>query len=249
MDTNTQVLVQALKAALSQPGEHRLFRAGKFPGMFASRFGANGEAAAQALRDGMVEIIRTETKGKTITEWVLVTPRGIEFVHQYESPLQALRDLQAALRLNQQGIPGWVAELRQELQAFGERLSTQAQKVSERIDALSQQVAEALGRAEAGQPRVPADLASLIPWGAQALEYLNQRKTAAMPELCPLPELFAALLDKCAELTLADFHSGLRRLYDRGVLRLVPYEGTEALREPEYALLDGAATFYHVARQ
>jgi hypothetical protein len=29
---------------------------------------------------------------------------------------------------------------------------------------------------------------------------------------------------------------------------LLPYEGPDELPEPEYALLDGAATFYYVAR-
>jgi len=247
MDTTTPVLVEALKLALAQPGEQRLFRSGKLLGVFASRAGANGDAAGQALRDGLLEIARTETKGKTTTEWVRVTPRGIEFVHQHESPLQALHDLQAVLQLTQEGIPAWMGELRQELQALGDRLTEQAQKVTHRIDALSQRVAEALDRAESAQPCVPDDLAGAIPWCTQALDYLRQRKTAGLANPCALPELFAALRERQPELTLTEYHAGLRRLYDRGMLRLVPYEGQAALAEPEYALLDGAATFYHVA--
>lgn len=50
------------------------------------------------------------------------------------------------------------------------------------------------------------------------------------------------------DLTIADYHAGLRRLHDRAALRLLPYEGPNELPEPEYALLDAAATYYYVAR-
>jgi hypothetical protein len=66
--------------------------------------------------------------------------------------------------------------------------------------------------------------------------------------LCTLPELFAVLREQHPELTITEYHAGLRRLHDRGVLKLLPHESAEALAEPEYALLDGPATFYHVAR-
>src|SRR5437764_1102434 len=84
-DKLTEALVQALKQALAQPGEQRLFRSGKLPGVFAGRAGLNAEAAAQALRDGLLEVTRTETKGKTTTEFVRATPKGVEFLHQHES--------------------------------------------------------------------------------------------------------------------------------------------------------------------
>src|SRR5438552_9526055 len=99
MDKSTSALVDVLKQALTQPGEQRLFRSGKLPGVFAGRAGLNAELAAQALRDGLLEITRTETKGKTTTEWVRVTSRGVEFIHQYESPVQALHDLRAVLQM------------------------------------------------------------------------------------------------------------------------------------------------------
>src|SRR5437867_5078686 len=111
-DRLTEALVQALKQALAEPGEQRLFRSGKLPGLFAGRAGFNAEAAAQALRDGLLEVTRTETKGKTTTEYVRVTPKGVEFLHVHESPLQALDDLRAALQMTQDGLPAWMGELR-----------------------------------------------------------------------------------------------------------------------------------------
>jgi hypothetical protein len=247
MDTSTQALVEALKQAVAEPGEQRLFRTGKLPGIFPSRTGASGEAAAQALRDGLVEISRNETKGKVTTEWVRVTPRGLEFIHQHESPVQALRDLQAVLKMTQDGIPHWMGELQKELQALGNRLTEQAQRITRRIEALSQSVDDALAHAEAGQSQVPTDLAAALPWAVGALDYLDHRKTAGLANSCPLPDLFAALRAKLPEMTVTEYHAGLRQLHERKVLRLVPYQGRDPLPEPEYALLEGAATFYHVA--
>jgi hypothetical protein len=247
-DKLTQILVDVLKQTLTQPGEQRLFRSGKLPGVFAGRAGVNADAAAQALRDGLLEITRTETKGKTTTEWVRVTPRGVEFVHQHESPLQALEDLRAVLQMTQEGIPVWMGELRKELQSLMERLTVEAKRIAQHIDVLSQRVVEALERAKAAAPQLQADVAAIVAWGPQALEYLDKRKATGVVNYCGLPELFAALRQTQPALTVADFHAGLRRLHDKGVLRLLPAEGQDAMPEPEYALLDGLATFYYVAR-
>jgi hypothetical protein len=247
-DKLTQTLLDALHGALTQPGEQRLYRSGKLPGLFSGRAGLNADAAAQALRDGLLEVTRAETKGKTTTEWVRVTPRGVEFVHQHESPVQALRDLREVLQMTQEGIPVWMGELRKELQVLGERLTQEAIRIGRQIDALNQRVVETLQRVEAGAPLTPADIKELALWGAEALGYLDKRKAGGVVNYCPLPELFAAVRETHLELTLTDFHTGLRRLHDKGLLRLLPYQGPAELPEPEYALLDGPATFYYVAR-
>src|SRR4051794_35335439 len=85
IDKVTQTLIDALKEALAEPGEQRLFRTGKLEGLFAGRTGTNAEAAERALREGLLEVVRTETKGKTATEWVRLTPRAMEFLHHHES--------------------------------------------------------------------------------------------------------------------------------------------------------------------
>src|SRR5204862_2154452 len=103
MDKLTQLLIDSLKQAMARPGEQRLFRSGKLDGVFASRVGLSAEAAAQALRDGLLEQTRAETKGKTVVEWVRVTPRGVEFLHAHESPVRAMDELRAVLQANQEG--------------------------------------------------------------------------------------------------------------------------------------------------
>jgi hypothetical protein len=252
MDRVTETLVEALKQALAGDGEQRLYRAGKLEGLFPGRAGSGGTAAAQALREGLLEVVRTEVKGKTAIDWVRLTPRGVEFLHERESPVRALEDVRSALRTNQQAVPVWLAEMRDGLQALDERLAADARKWLQRLHALERRVDEALRRLEEATPLLPPELAAAHPWSVDALNYLDRRRQAAgaspAPEPCPLPELFAALTGQHPGLSVSAFHEGLRRLHDRRVLRLHPAGSRADLPQPEYALLDGAAVLYYAAR-
>ena len=248
-DKMTETLVDALKLALAEPGEQRLFKSGKLPGLFTGRAGVNAEAAGQALRDGLLEVVRTEAKGKTTIEWVRITPRAMEFLHQQESPVEALKDLRTILQVNREAIPLWLAEMQSELQALCSRLAEEAQRWTHRLDALSEQVEAALRRAEAAGPQLPDGVGAETPWALDALAYLDHRRTGGATGDCPLPELFAALRDRYPDLSVNAFHDGLRRLDDRRALRLHPFTGLASeMPEPEYALLDGANLFYYVTR-
>lgn len=249
MDKVTEALAAALKQALAEPGEQRLYKSGKLAGLFPGRTGAGGEAAAQALRDGLLEMVRTETKGKTAIEWVRLTPRGVNFLHDHESPVLVLRELRAALQTSRDGVPTWLTQMRQDLQAFEAQLAADAQKYLQRLDALTRRVEEALLRADALGPIVPDGIASSSPWARDALVYLDRRRSNGAAEGCPLPELFEALREQHADLGLTAFHDGLRRLYDRRAVRLLPYTGpAEQLPQPEHAILDGAAVLYYASR-
>lgn len=247
-DDVTATLLDALKLALAEPGEQRLFRSGKLSGLFAGRSGANAEAAERALRDGLLEVVRTESKGKTTTEWVRITPRAVEFLHEHESPVQALRDLQSILQTNRAAVPLWLAEMRRELDALGGRLADEAQRWTHRLDALCGQVETALRRAETAGAQLP-DGTPDAPWAVEALAYLDHRRTSGATGDCPLPELFGALRARYPDLSVTAFHDHLRRLQDRRVLRLLPFTGLPSdIPEPEYAMLEGADVLYYVTR-
>lgn len=244
-------LVEALRQALAEPGEQRLYRSGKLSGLFPSRNGVHAAAAEQALRDGLLEVVRTETKGKTVIDWVRPTPRGVEFLHERESPLFALQELRSTLQLNERAVPLWLMEMRAGLQAMDERLAADASKWLERLDALTRRVEETLRRLEQSAPLLPPEIAQEHPWAIDALNYLDRRRLAAGnndASNCPLPELFAALLRQHGDLSLRVFHDGLRRLHERRLLHLQPAASLADLPQPEYALLEGAAVFYAVAR-
>ncbi len=247
-DKHEAILVEALKQALAEPGEQRLFRAGKLAGLFAGRTGANGEAAALALREGLLEVVRTETRGKTAIEWVKLTPRGVTYLHDRESPLRVLQELHGLLQANRSGVPGWLAEIRQNVLALGTQLGEETQRWTNRLEALSQRVEEALRRTHAALPHLSDGMAAAVPWGLDALTYLFRRHAGGASGECPLPELFHAVQQQHPGLTVKDYHDGLRRLHDRGAVRLLPPNQPGELPEPEYALVDGAAVYYFVAR-
>ena len=124
-DRVTEVLADALKRALDDPAaERRLYKSGKLDGLFAGRGGAGGQAAARALAEGLLEPVRTETRGKALIEWVRLTPRGVDFLHEHESPVHALHELRSALRTNRSAIPVWLEDLRGSLGVLAERLDS-----------------------------------------------------------------------------------------------------------------------------
>lgn len=248
MDRVKEILLDALRQGAQEGGEHRLYRSGKLPGLFAGRTSLHAEIASQAVSDGHLEIAHTDTKGKTTTEWVKVTAKGIEFLLENESPLTAIEELRTALEINREGIPGWLAELRQSLGALSQKLEDEVQTLSRRLETLSARVVEALRRAEKMGLALPEGAAGALPWGHEAVSYLVRRRDGGLGEKCPLPELFTVLKEKEQGLAIKDFHLGLRRLHDRGALRLLPFEGADGPPEPEYALLDGPEVFYYAAR-
>src|SRR5262245_19779506 len=112
MDKVTELLIDALRQG-AEGGEQRLYRAGKLPGLFSGRNSLNAELAAQATHDGYIELVRTETKGKATVEWVKVTPKGIAFLLEQESPVKPMEELKAALDLNVAGLPQWLAQVKE----------------------------------------------------------------------------------------------------------------------------------------
>jgi hypothetical protein len=248
-DKITDALVRALKEALAEPGEHRLFKSGKLAGLFPGRTGTNAEAAARALRDGLLEVARTEMKGKTAVEWVRLTPAGVEFLGAHESPRRAVEQLREVLQAAREGLPAWQQEVRAELKALGDRLEEETRRFGQRLEALTRQAEAALARLEQEQARLPDGVAGSVPWAHDALGYLENRRTGGAAGDCPLPELFAALQRQHADLSVTAFHEGLRRLQEGRAVRLLPFAAPAAeLPQPEFALYDRSAVFYYVAR-
>jgi len=248
-DRPNEVLITALKQALAEPGERRLFRSGKLAGLFTSKTGPAAEVAHQALRDGLFEITRTETKGKISIDWVSITPRGVEFLHAHESPLAVLRELKSALRTTRTGVPLWLESMQQQFQTVTEGMQAELRQITQRLDALAERVEEALRRADAIGVAVPAGVAATVPWAVEALGYLDRRRFGGAPGDCPMPELFAAIRRNRPELSVIEFQDGLRRMNDNKAIRLLPFgtaNGTTP--EPEYIMCEGADLLYYVGR-
>jgi hypothetical protein len=240
-----ELILDALKRALAEPNEQRLFRSGKLPGLFPSRTGISSEAALRTLTDELLETVRTETKGKLIVEWVRITPRGVRFVHERDSAKAVLRELREVIGQTRAGVPLWMQDARDVAQALSERFERQGQEFLARLDSLTERVEVALRRIESAGPKVSDPLSERVPWAMEALEYLDDRLAAGAVSPCPIPELFHALRSGQPNLDLASYQNGLIRLDDAGAVRLVSDNG---LSDPEFAILHGHQLCHAIER-
>lgn len=241
------LLLDALRAALAEATEQRLYRSGKLTGLFASKSGLSGDAAHQAIRDGLLEVVRVENKGKNIIEWVRLTPAGIAFLHEHDSPQALLDELRQTLQTTREGIPTWLTQFHAEIRSVTERFTQELAKVQTRLDALSERIEHTLRRLSTAPIEQASEWSQVVPWAVDALTYLDRRRQTATTAECPMPELFAALSARHPNLSLTAFHDGLRRLSEVRALRLLP-PAADTLAEPEFALLDGSRLLYLVVR-
>jgi len=243
-DDTIPLTVAALKQALTQTQEQPLFRVGKAAGLFPSRTGLSGRAAQEAVQQGWLEVVRLEKTAKGDLPWVRITPRGVEFLYQHESPKAVLEELRDLLRCSREGLPRFAQEVQAQLQALLNRMQALLERQEQMLGQLRDRVEAALARLEGA-----ADGAASAPWHRDALAYLDRRRIAGADGPCPLAELFHALRRQHCDLELPDFHAGLLQLRQRDTIRLVAWPSPgEPLGEPEYALLDDSEVYYAVQR-
>jgi hypothetical protein len=237
-------LLAALRQALTEPGEQRLCKSVRHPAQFDER----GPEAERALADGLLDIVRTEARGGHTTEWVKLTPAGVRLLHAHDSPRAVLAELRDALRTSREGVPALLDNLHGQLHDAIQRMTGDVARLVHRLDTLSARVEDALQKLAAPAAPPLNGVAQAVPWAADALRYLDQRSEAGAGD-CPMPELFAALRDERPQLTLGEFHAGLRRLAEVHSVQLKPFtDSPKQLNQPEYALLDGASVLYFVSR-
>ena len=155
-----------------------------------------------------------------------------------------MEELRDVLALNEQGMPKWVAEMNARVSEHARQYADEVQQMRRRLDELTQRVEQALERIETGRT---TPTAAAVPWTHDALAYLDRRQAVGLGPRCPLAELFTVLKERDAELTVKDFHAGLKRLREDHIIALFPSAGVGDTPGPEYALLDQAAVYYYVA--
>lgn len=244
MDQRKLALIEALKIGAQAGGEIPLYRRGKAPGLFAHRTRANADIASQAVADGLLEAARVESVGKTSVEWMRVTRKGFAYLLDSESPARALDELREALSINEQGLPKWAAELRGRIDELSTQVAAEVAAMRERLEQMSRTVAEAIERIEQQRTQGPA---AFVPWGHETLEFLGRRRQVGLGTRCPLADLYLALKEHYPELTIKEFHAGLRHLRDSKTIALLPSSSNDDTPGPECALLDGASVYYYVA--
>ena len=178
-----------------------------------------------------------------------LTAKGVEFIYKHDSPRNVLEEMRRLMYDARAGVPNWLNAILFQLQSLSKTFSDEMQRYLQRLDALSRRVEEALRRVDAGVPALTEPMQALIPWGHDALTYLDRRKQSGSGVPCPLPELFAAVRKTHPYLSVPDFQKGLKRLSDNRALTLLPFVGNGRIPEPEHAIPDGAHMLYLASRE
>ena len=149
LEKRDAALLEGLRAALNGD-EHRLYRSGKADGLFAGKTGLPGEAAALAIREGLLECVRTETRGRFEVEWVRLTANGVEYLYRHDSPRAILSEMRQMLAVARSGIPMWQDEMLKSLENLATQITEQMNRYLNKLDALSKRVEEAMRRTDVG---------------------------------------------------------------------------------------------------
>jgi len=233
-DRPTQILLDGLSRAVADPVGAPLFGSKSAPGLFAAT--ASGKVVAQRCKDeGLLRVVRTETRGKADLDVCTITEKGIAYLLSQVSPKQVLEDFIRTLEAKQSQA-GELLMIARQMQAGIDALKLTAEKV---LQGLHRPAEAPAGGANGSET-----------WLVAVMSYLRRRQEAGATEDCPLPELFRQARLASPALTIGHFHDGLRRLLDAGQIYLHPWTGPlYALPEPPYALLVGHEIAYYASQR
>jgi hypothetical protein len=273
-DKPQQLVLAALSRAAADPAGTPLVGGKADPGLFPNTAAAK-LTARKALDDGLLHMIRTETKGKQTRELCAITEKGLRFLLEQVSPKQVLEDfvrvleqregqvsdlLAAAMRMAESldGLKTAVALVLPQVRA--ERVPFRAGSVS---DGCGEDPSLTLPARKEGNRSVhpmngvatleapvvvaaPDTLDDLA--GAILARLSDWAASAGAGQDCPLPELYRSLTCREVPPTIGAFHDCLRQLHADRRIYLHPWTGPlYALPEPTYALLAGHNVAYYAS--
>lgn len=238
-DKSTQLILDALSRALTDPAGLPLYGTKAAPGLFAASRPAK-QAAQRCQDEGHLRLVRSETKGKTVREFYTLSHKGLAHLLNQVQPKQVLEDLVRAVEARQSQIGELVTVARQ-TQAGLDALKAVAERVLRTVGPadLNELHRQFLANGKSN----PADT-----WLPAALDQLRQWHALGVPEDCPLPELYRRLRPGAGDLSIGRFHDGLRQLHDREQIYLHPWTGPLCeMPEPPFALLVGHEIAYYAS--
>ena len=236
-DKLTPLILDALARAAADPAGAPLYSSKTDPGLFPLSSAAK-PAAKKCLDDGLLQLCRTDLKGKTARELYAVTDKGMNYLVEHASPKQVIDDFVRILEERRGDVRGLLSE---------------AKRIADGIDGLMGVVAR-LGEPAPQGPWVSSDPPAGLAAGVRQesdlptllLNALTRWSAAAsVARDCPLPDLYRALP---APPGVGAFHDALRRLHADARIYLHPWTGPlYALPEPVFALLVGHEIAYYVS--
>jgi hypothetical protein len=242
VDPRTTAL-EALAQALAEPASRVLVGAGKTLGFFS---GKGKETAANLCKDqGWLEPTGEFVgKGAKSKEKYRLTAAGIRAVLEQSEPLQLLRSLSGSLESQVTALRSTQEQLGQMLKSVG--------PLADSVAALERRLqppnVEHLQRLMSGQ--TPSATAHRDPpsdgWLDRVVQLAGEQRQRDRFQPLPLPTLYQQLRQLNSNLTLGQFHDGLRKLREQQRIRLVPFTRALAqIDDPRNALfLDGEVMYY-----
>lgn len=223
-DRSTRLIVAALARAAASPSGTPLFAGKNDDGLFPA--GTAAKQAAQRCKDqGLLEVVRTEPKGRAEREVCAVTESGLRYLTEQADPRLAVEDFTRCLEEREDQVERLLAEVGQLLQSLRSTRSA-ARGVLDRL---------------AGGPTpdyAEAVLARLGEW----------HESAGASEDCPLPELYRRVAPAGPPPSVGQFHDCLRGLHAAGRVHLHPWTGPlYECPEPTFALLSGHEVAYYAS--
>jgi hypothetical protein len=231
--------LEALTAMVADPAPRVLHGSSKQPGVFPGASAALKAAARLCLDNGWLEPTgQFAGTGKSRKDLYRLTVAGLQAVTARGDPRAVLEGLGQRLDKLQQAyaeLPAKIAEFSHEVAGLQHtvqqsvvELRTALDQTIERLQPPSlDQMQHALQQSAASAPTTEPASGLPVDWTEEVVRLVGEQKQRHLFQRLTLPQLFTQIQAKIPQLTLGDFHDGLRRLHDQGRIRLGPY--TQAL--------------------
>ena len=243
-DTSHRLIRDALSRAAAEPDGYALIAGKNDPGLFPP--GTLARAAADRCKaEGLLDVVRTEAKGKLSREICILTEKGRHYLTSQANPRDVLEDFVRVLEARQNDV---------------ETLNAATREIARSLTSIHQAVAAVLPRValpptnghshhghtmNGSTARCEPRLSSADAVIADVKQHLAEWQAAGTSGDCPLPELYRQLPQT---ISIGRFHDALRQLHDDQMIYLHPWTGPlYALPEPALALLVGHEIAYYAS--
>jgi hypothetical protein len=235
----------ALARALSDAGPKLLFAPGTTPSFFGSKKKADEPAAHLCVDRGWLQSTGEFVgKGKSKQEKYRLTPEGVRAALEQSETPQLLRGLGEGLNKQVEHLKAVRDQIGQLLGEIGPVVQSVA-ALERRIQPPSlEEIRKQLGSATTPAPASPRALPSA--WQDRVAQLAAEQRARDRFQPVSLPALLQKIRGEQPDLTLGQYHDGLRSLRQQGRIRLIPFTRALAtIDDPSNALfLDGEVMYY-----
>jgi hypothetical protein len=268
-----QTALEALARLLGDPSSKLLHGSKGAPGVFVGGSAAEKAAARLCLENRWLESTgEFAGKGKTRKELYRITALGLQAVLERSDASKLLRSLTDSLKLLAEGTSRIPQALQDNLSAFVRGLDALKADIQKSVGEALRPVEAAQATLRLLQANItnvlektkPIDAEELTRklaagkqvsetasarsenWAGEVVRLVTEQKQRNALQRLTLPQLFERIRARKPDLTLGQFHDGLRRLQDERRIRLSPYtQALATLDDPRNALfLDREVKFY-----